>query len=194
MIETGIFGGTFNPPHLAHTALAACICSLECLDEVWLMVSPLNPLKANHPNLLPENTRLRLVQLAVADDSRLKASDFEFRLSRPSYTAHTLAALRSSYTHRRFSLIIGADNWADFPSWRDGDDILSHHSIFIYPRRGYSVNHAVLPEGVKLVDAPLYDLSSTELRRCIARGGDASYGLHPNVWREIRAKRYYLND
>lgn len=191
MIETGIYGGSFNPIHRAHTALAAFILNSERLDELWFMVSPQNPLKAGSPDLLDENLRLHLVQLAVSDNPRLRACDFEFRLPRPSYTACTLAALRKAYPDRRFSLVIGADNWADFPNWRDGTDILSHHKVFVYPRQGFPLNAPGFP-GVKLVHAPLYNLSSTELRRCIARGGDASYGLHPSVWQEIRAGGCYM--
>lgn len=191
MIETGIYGGSFNPIHRAHTALAAFILNAEHLDELWFMVSPQNPLKTNRPDLLDENARLHLTQIAVADNPRLTASDFEFRLPRPSYTARTLAALRQAYPHRRFSLVIGADNWADFPNWHDGADILTHHKIFVYPRKGFPLD-APHTRAVKLINAPLYNLSSTELRRCIARGGDASYGLHPKVWQEIQEKGYYL--
>ena len=115
-------------------------------------------------------------------------SDFEFRLPRPSYTADTLAALRQAYPDRLFTLVIGADNWLAFKDWKKPDEILSHHRILVYPRPGYAVETASLPPGVKLTDTPLIDISSTELRRLISQGDDASYGLDEAVWQEIRKK------
>jgi len=132
-MRIGIFGGTFNPIHLGHTALASYICNLGLVDEVWLMVSPQNPLKQDH-QLLDEAIRLRLATLAVQDFPRLRASDFEFRLPRPSYTYVTLGELSRTYPDDTFHLIIGADNWQKFNQWRNADDILAHYPIIVYPR------------------------------------------------------------
>ena len=132
-----------------------------------------------------------LARMAVREHPCLKVSDFEFRLPRPSYTADTLAALRQAYPDRLFTLVIGADNWLAFKDWKKPDEILSHHRILVYPRPGYAVEAASLPPGVKLTDTPLIDISSTEIRRLISQGGDASYGLDEAVWQEIRKKGYY---
>ncbi|MCR5139987.1 MAG: nicotinate (nicotinamide) nucleotide adenylyltransferase [Bacteroidaceae bacterium] len=132
-MKIGIFGGTFNPIHLGHTALASYICNLGLVDEVWLMVSPQNPFKRDH-QLLDEAIRLRLATLAVRDFPRLRASDFEFHLPRPSYTYVTLQELSRAYPDDAFSLIIGADNWDAFPKWRNANDILAHYPIIVYPR------------------------------------------------------------
>lgn len=191
MTETGIYGGSFNPIHNGHTQLAERLCQDYGLDEMWLLVSPRNPLKQEVTDLLDEEARLSLARLAVRRHPCLKVSDFEFRLPRPSYTAHTLEALRKAYPDRRFTLVIGADNWLSFNRWKSPDEILRHHRILIYPRPGYPVDAATLPSGVCLADTPLIDISSTELRRIIASSGDASYGLAPEVWNEIRRKKYY---
>ena len=133
MKRIGIFGGSFNPIHLGHTALAAYICEQGLVDEVWLMVSPQNPLKRDL-TLLDENERLAMARLAVAPYPMLKASDFEFNLPRPSYTYHTLQALRAAYPEHEFSLIIGEDNWQCFDRWYRGEDIARETPIIVYPR------------------------------------------------------------
>ena len=133
MKRIGIFGGSFNPIHLGHTALAAYICEQGLVDEVWLMVSPQNPLKRDL-TLLDENERLTMTRLAVKPYPTLRASDFEFTLPRPSYTYHTLQALRSAYPNCEFSLIIGEDNWKCFDRWYRGEDIASETPIIVYPR------------------------------------------------------------
>ena len=171
MTETGIYGGSFNPIHRGHVELAERLCRDEGLDELWFMVSPQNPFKKSSPDLLNENIRLELARMAVREHPCLKVSDFEFRLPRPSYTADTLAALRQAYPDRLFTLVIGADNWLAFKDWKKPDEILSHHRILVYP--------------------PLIDISSTEIRRLISQGDDASYGLDEAVWQEIRKKGYY---
>ncbi|MCD8318955.1 MAG: nicotinate-nucleotide adenylyltransferase [Paraprevotella sp.] len=191
MTYTGVYGGSFNPIHKGHVQIADPLCKQEEVDEIWFLVSPRNPFKQKADDLLDEDRRLELARLAVKDHPHLKVCDFEFSLPRPSYTVDTLAALRQAYPDRRFTLIIGADNWLTFNRWKQPDDILRHHRVLIYPRPGYPINPSALPAGVTLADTPLIALSSTELRRHIARGEDASYGLDEAVWQEIRRKGYY---
>lgn len=191
MTETGIYGGSFNPIHKGHVELGDFLCRTENLDEIWFMVSPQNPFKKTAPDLLDENARLELVRTAVRTHPRLKACDFEFRLPRPSFTADTLCALRDSFPHRRFALIIGADNWLSFDHWRRPDEILRHHRIIVYPRPGYEMDASRLPSGVSLAETPLIPISSTDIRRTIAQGGDASGMLDQAVWEEICRKGYY---
>ncbi len=192
MTETGIYGGSFNPIHKGHVELAEVLCRNEGLDELWFMVSPRNPFKDSAPDLLDENARLELARIAVRGHPRLKVSDFEFRLPRPSYTADTLAALRRDCPDRNFTLVIGADNWMTFHGWKNPDEILRRHRVLVYPRPGYPIDAASLPSGVRLADTPLIPLSSTEIRRAISQGKDASYGLDEHVWREIRKRKYYF--
>ena len=194
-MKIGIFGGTFNPIHLGHTALASYICNLGLVDEVWLMVSPQNPFKQDH-QLLDEAVRLRLATLAVRDFPRLRASDFEFHLPRPSYTYVTLRELSRAYPDDAFSLIIGADNWDAFPKWRNADDILAHYPIIVYPRETSpnpnTPNPSPLtPNPTFLPSAPLYPISSTAIRTAIAAGDDVSPWLDPAVLDEIRRLHLY---
>lgn len=137
-LRTGIFGGSFNPVHIGHLALANYLCEYGEVDEVWLLVSPQNPFK-QQSELLDDHTRLELVQKAVAGYSRFRASDFEFSLPRPSYTIHTLQALSAAYPEREFYLIIGADNWQAFQKWKSPEVILEQYHLLIYPRQGYTL-------------------------------------------------------
>ena len=170
--------------------MAQSICESEHLDEVWFLVSPQNPFKANM-TLFDDTKRLELVKLAVAGDSRLFASDFEFHLARPSYTFHTLEALRIAYPDRQFELIIGADNWVSFPNWYRHDEIVAQTPVLVYPRPGYALDASQLPSGIKLVEAPLFPYSSTEVRLAIQAGKDASDMLPASVWEKIKTEHWY---
>ena len=200
-MTTAIYGGSFNPIHCGHITLGRWLVEHHCVDELWFLVSPQNPLKPAD-GLLDDAARLHLARLAVnnQESSFLRVSDFEFRLPRPSYMVHTLAALRITYPEREFVLVVGADNWQRFPQWYKADEILRHHRIIIYPRPGYDIDQATLPHpsagselpAVTLVDTPLLDISSTQLRQAIA--GEAAYngnGLDSCVWAEIKARGYY---
>ena len=184
-IRTGIFGGSFNPIHIGHLALANYLCEYTDLDELWFMVSPQNPFKANASDLWNDDLRLELTRLAVEDYPKFRASDFEFHLPRPSYMVNTLEKLREAYPDREFVLIIGADNWQSFPRWKDASTILARHELMVYPRRGYDIDASTLPPSVHLVDTPLLEVSSTFIRESIAQGKDVRYFLHPKVWERI---------
>lgn len=179
-LNVGIFGGSFNPIHIGHLALANYICEYTSLDEVWMMVSPQNPFKANQA-LLPDALRLELVKLAIGNYPRMKACDFEFHLPRPSYMAHTLEALQIIYPQHRFTLVIGADNWLAFPQWYQSDAIIKRHAILIYPRLGYTLDSHSLPSNVQLIDAPLMDVSSTKIRQGWKDGKDLRFLLPASV-------------
>ncbi|MDY3267193.1 MAG: nicotinate (nicotinamide) nucleotide adenylyltransferase [Phocaeicola sp.] len=192
-IRTGIFGGSFNPIHIGHLALANCLCENDEVDEVWFLVSPQNPFKQNE-SLLDDKTRLRLVEAAIDGYSKFMASDFEFHLPRPSYTVNTLEKLSEAYPERDFYLIIGADNWAAFDRWKSPEQILANHHILIYPRRGYYIDVNTLPINVKAVDTPLLEVSSTFIRESIAQGKDMRFFLNPNVDRIIKKDGLYKQE
>lgn len=183
-LKTGIFGGSFNPIHIGHLALANYLCEYGGLDEIWFLVSPHNPLK-EEADLWDDNLRLELVRLAVEGYPKFRASDFEFSLPRPSYTIHTLDALKAAYPERDFTLIIGADNWGRFPRWKASEELIARHRILIYPRPGYDVDAESLPEHAQLVDTPLLEISSTFIRESLAAGKDVRYFLHPKVYQQI---------
>ena len=185
MKKTGIFGGSYNPIHIGHLALANYLCEFGDLDEVWFMVSPQNPFKAHSSDLWDDQLRLELVRLAVEEYPKFHASDFEFHLPRPSYMVNTLEKLREAHPDREFTLVIGADNWASFPRWKDADIIMAHHPLIIYPRPGYEIDESTLPANVRLVNTPLLEVSSTFIRESLKQGKDVRYFLHPKVWEKI---------
>lgn len=167
-----IYGGSFNPIHCGHTALAETLVKSGVTDEVWLMVSPRNPLK-EQAELADEHWRFRLAELAVEGIDGVKASDFEFSLPRPSYTYATLSALQTAYPDVTFSLLIGADNWQVFPQWAHHETLVSEHDIFIYPRPDFPIREEDLPVHVHLLhDVPLFDCSSTDIRNGLRQGAD----------------------
>ena len=168
-MKIGLFGGSFNPIHNAHVALARTICEQARLDEVWFLVSPHNPLKQSS-DLLDEQQRLKMVELALQDEPKLKASDYEFHLPRPSYTWNTLQNLKADFPQHTFYIIIGGDNWIAFPQWRNHDDILREYNIIIYPREDSDINAADLPDNVTLVNTPKINITSTMLRNMIGNG------------------------
>lgn len=187
-IRTGLYGGSFNPIHNGHIAIARQMIEKVGLNEVWFMVSPQNPLKERN-TLLDDAKRLEMARKALEGQPRLKACDYEFALPRPSYTWHTLQALWRDYPDREFILMIGADNWAHFGRWYHADDIMRTCNILIYPRRGYDVDTLSLPARAQLVDTGLYDVSSTEIRQLIKEGRDISRLVPADI--VDMAEKYY---
>ena len=166
--KTGIFGGSFNPIHTGHIALARQLREVAGLDEVWLMVSPQNPLK-QQAALLDDDLRLQMAKTALADEPFIEVSDYEFHLPRPSYTWNTLQALKDDYPNCEFVLLIGGDNWERFPRWYRADDIIRNYQLIVYPRRGSDIDLTSLPPTVTIVEAELLDISSTDIRRRVRR-------------------------
>ncbi|MBQ3680467.1 MAG: nicotinate-nucleotide adenylyltransferase [Paludibacteraceae bacterium] len=193
--KVGIFCGSFNPIHNGHVALADYIARNSDLDEVWLVVSPLNPLKRTIADTLaPNEQRLDMVRLALRSCERLFASDIEFSLPLPNYTINTLNALKSKYPETDFSLIIGADNLALFERWKDSDVIMSNFNMLVYPRPGVDLDSLMqkYPKVRVLENAPLHDISSTEIRRRISSGESVSGLVNPEVEEYIKDKKLYL--
>lgn len=173
MIRTGVFGGSFNPIHNGHIALALQLLKEGGLEEIWFMVSPQNPLKTRS-SLLDDATRLRLVRAALEDYPQLKACDYESHMPVPSYTYDTLLSMGADFPDRELVLLMGADNWKNFHRWYRNKDIVDNYNIIIYPREGAVVDPITLPRNARLVDTPLYNISSTDIRRRIKEGQDIS--------------------
>lgn len=208
-MKVAIYGGTFNPIHKGHTGLAQAVCKTGLVDEVWLMVSPLNPLKRNQQtDLQPTDVRLHMARLATQGIACLRVSDFETHLPVPSYTYNTLQELRRAYPEHTFSLLVGEDNWERFPQWYRGDEIRAQHDIVVYgrnrplpsPPQGEGVisvfskgsNHS-LPLGRVGKGSVLYEVSSTQIRESL-RSGPLAFArrwLHPAVYRYVRQQRLY---
>ena len=177
LARIGIFGGSFNPIHVGHIELARQLKALAGLDEVWLMVSPQNPLK-QQVDLLDDQLRYQMARIALRGEQGIIASDYELHLPRPTYTWHTLQRLREDYRARTFILLIGGDNWQLFPRWYHSDDILREHQVVVYPRRGSIIDRTSLPPTVTVADTELLDISSTDIRQRVTLGQSIA-GLVP---------------
>ena len=169
-MRIGIFGGSFNPIHVGHIGLARQLMDKAALDEVWFLVSPLNPFKKAAADLLDDVRRLAIAERALGGEPRMKASDYEFHLPKPSYTWNTLAHLRSDYPADSFVLMIGADNWLAFDRWARPDYILANCEIAVYARADSPIDASTLPANVHLYDAGLFNVSSTEIRQRVREG------------------------
>ena len=182
MKSIGLFFGSFNPIHLGHNNLAEYIFRFSGVDEIWFVVSPKNPLKEQN-ELIDEHLRLKMINLATADKDYLQVSDVEFNMPVPSYTVNTLKVLSEKYPEDDFILLIGSDNMQIFDQWKDYQSILEDYSVVVYPREGYPYEdyEEIYPEMQILEEAPLFEISSTEIRQMIAEKKDASQWLHPDV-------------
>ncbi len=188
-IRTALFGGTFNPLHNGHLTIARSVLEQGLADEVWMLITPCNPWKKDQ-DLPDDRIRYNMVAEAVKNMEHVFASDYEFNLPKPSYTANTLRHISADYPDREFILTIGADNWVKFGNWRESDFILSNYRIIVYPRTGYKT--VATPDGVTLLECPLVDLSSTDIRKRVANGEPINEMVPASVARTIADLKLYL--
>lgn len=189
-MHIGLFFGSFNPVHVGHLVLANYMASFTDLEQVWFVVSPHNPLKQKS-SLLDQHQRLLLVNLAIEDKPKFKSSNIEFGLLQPSYTVNTLAHLKEKYPKHTFSLIMGEDNLESFTKWKNYEEILKHHKLYIYPRPHTNSEELKKHPNVILTEAPLMDISSTFIRNAIKAKKDVSFFMHPAVWQYIDEMSFY---
>ena len=189
-MKIGLFFGSFNPVHVGHMVLANYMLEYTDLDKIWFVISPHNPLKKKS-SLLDEKHRLQLVNLAIGDNSKIKASDIEFKLPQPSYTVVTLTYLKERYPEHEFALILGEDNLLSFNKWKNHEEILKHHQLYVYPRPNSDKSEFHNHSQVKLVNAPLIEVSSTEIRKAIQEKKDVRYFMPNAVWEYIKEMHFY---
>lgn len=189
-MRIGLLGGSFNPVHIGHMMLASYMQQYGGFDEVWLMLSPLNPLKVNSSELIPDLTRLKMLDIAIGQSKGIVVNDIELSMPRPSFTINTLRYLEKRYKQHTFKLIIGADNWKIFGQWKDSEEIISDFGVVVYPRPGYPVG-TIYDDGVEVMTAPVADISSTFIRSGIARGKDMTYFLPAGVFEFIKEHKLY---
>lgn len=160
------------------------------MEQVWLVVSPHNPLK-NKAGLLNQNNRLHLVNLAADDHDKIKPSNIEFDLPQPSYTVNTLAHLKEKYPQHEFSLIMGQDNLQTFDKWKNYEEILKRHHIYVYPRIGSTASPFDGHPNVHLTEAPIMEISSTFIRQALKDKKDIRFFLPQKVWQYIDEMNLY---
>lgn len=188
-LKVGLLFGSFNPIHTGHLILANFMATHTDLDAVWLIVSPQSPFKVEH-ELLPEQERYKLAQLAVAGNEKLSVLDTEFHLPKPSYTIDTLDVLRQQYPTHHFVLLMGEDNLGGLPRWKSADRILAENAIYVYPRVGAEPSISI-PAQARIVEAPLLNISATFIRNCIRSGKSIRYLVPECVEAEINKQGYW---
>lgn len=171
-------------------ALANYMLSFSDMEQIWFVVSPHNPLKNKH-QLLNQNHRLHLVNLAINDHPGMRSSTIEFDLPQPSYTINTLAHLREKFPTHQFSLIIGQDNLKSFSKWKNHEEILRQFQLYVYPRPDTGATEFDSHPHVHLTEAPLMDISSTFIRSAISNGKDVRFFMPEKVWNEIDEMSFY---
>ena len=182
--RVGLLFGSFNPIHLGHLILAEHFATRTDLVEVWLVVSPQSPFKVGE-ELLPEGERLRLVTLAIAGNPRLRAEAIELSLPRPNYTITTLDALSQRHADTEFVLLMGADNLPGLPRWHEAARLLAEVDIYAYPRPG-TVLPSLLPSArVRVMQAPMLDISATYIRESLRLGRSIRYLVPAAVEAEL---------
>ena len=190
-MKIGLFFGSFNPVHVGHLVIANVMVETTDMDQVWFVVSPQNPFK-QRKSLLHEFDRYDMVSAAIFDNFSLRATDIEFNMPRPSYTIDTLVYVSEKYPDHTFHLIIGEDNLHSFPKWKNHEKILEHYGLYVYPRPQSKPSVLKEHENVRMVDAPMMDISATFIRNCIQRGQSIKYLVPDSVEELIRGKKFYL--
>lgn len=189
-MNVGLFFGSFNPIHTGHLIIANYMASFTDLDEVWLVVSPHNPLK-NRKALSNSYDRLEMARLATENAPHLKVSDIEFGMPQPSYTIDTLTYLQEKYPGRTFTLLMGADNLASFKKWKNYEVLLNNYALYVYPRPGIDLGEWENHPAVTITDTPLMELSSTFIRNAIKEKKNVQYFLPDAVLAFIDSKGMY---
>ena len=193
MKKIGLFFGSFNPIHIGHLILANYILENSDMDELWFVVSPQNPFK-DKKSLLTDHNRLDMVQLAVKNYPKMRASNVEFSLPKPSYTIDTLTYLKEKYPNYSFALIMGEDNLDSLPKWKNAEKLMSDYQIIVYPRtfEGEKKDSEYLQhENISMVNAPIIELSATEIRNMIKKGKNVRPMLPPEVFEYLDGSSFY---
>ena len=188
--KIGLFFGSFNPIHIGHLIIANVMAENTDLAKVWFVVSPQNPFKASH-GLLHEFDRYDMVKAAIGDHYKLEVSDVEFNLPTPSYTIHTLTHLAEKYPGKEFKVIIGEDNLENFVKWKNHEQILEKHGLYVYPRPHVTSSDLTRHANVKMVEAPLLDISATYIRTCIKNNKSIRYLVPEVVEQMIHSKNFF---
>lgn len=193
MKKIGLFFGSFNPIHIGHLILANYILENTDMDELWFVVSPQNPFKEKK-SLLKDHNRLDMVQLAVKNYPKMRASNVEFSLPQPSYSIDTLTYLKEKHPDYHFALIMGEDNLETLPKWKNAQTLIENYQIIVYPRLSEdSEKEKKMPlhANISLIKAPIIELSATEIRKMLKEGKNVRPMLPPEVFEYLDGSNFY---
>jgi len=188
-MKIGLYFGSFNPVHNGHLIIANHVINFTDLQQVWFVISPQNPFKPS-ASLLNEYHRFHLVQSAIEGEIKLKASNIEFKLPKPSYTVDTLAYIREKYPQYEFSIIMGSDSFCNLKKWKNCEIIINNYSLYIYEREGFKIENS-LNANIKIIEAPFLQISSTHIRKLIKLHKSIRYLVPDIVKEEIERNGYY---
>jgi nicotinate-nucleotide adenylyltransferase len=188
-MNVGLYFGSFNPIHIGHLIIGTHILNVDEVDQVWFVLSPQNPLKPSG-SLLNEYHRQHLIQICIEGESTLKCSTVEFKLPKPSYTIDTLIHLTRKYPENTWKVILGSDSFENISKWKNSKVLLADYKFLVYKRPGYLDNLVSTPT-IKILDAPLLEISSTQIRKLIQYGKSIRYYVTDAVYEEITRNNYY---
>jgi len=191
MKKIGIYSGSFNPIHHGHVMLANYLVEFSDLDELWFVVTPQNPLKKKE-DLLDDDERLKMVQLALGDDPRIHVSDIEMHLPTPSYTINTLTSLSEQNPDVEFVFICGMDSLQNMKNWREYQKILDNYELLVFPREGYDGGELVNYPSVTVLKTPILEISSTFIRQCVKEGRDVRHFMPEKAFAYMKQNQFYL--
>jgi len=190
LAKIGLFFGSFNPVHVGHMIIANYMAEHTDLEKVWMVVSPQNPFK-QRANLANDYDRLHLVNLAIGENTRLKASDIEFKLPMPSYTIDTLTYLHEKYPENEYVLLMGGDNLGGFHKWKNYEQILAQYSVYVYKRPNYELGELENHPKIKIFEAPMMNISASYIRDCIKEGYSIEYLVPDKVYHYLENSSLY---
>ena len=190
MKKVGIYSGSFNPIHHGHVMLANYLVEFSDLDELWFVVTPQNPLKKKE-DLLDDDERLKMVQLAVGDDPRFHVSDIEMHLPTPSYTINTLTALSEQHPDCEFIFICGMDSLQNLKNWREYQKILDNYELLVFPREGFDGGDLINYPSVNVLKTPIIEVSSTFIRNCVKEGRDMRHFMPEKAFQYMQEHHFY---
>ena len=188
-MKIGLYFGSFNPVHNGHLIIANHVINNTDLKQVWMVVSPQNPLKKSN-SLLNEYDRLHLLQSALEGETKIKASSIEFNLPKPSYTIHTLTYLKEKYKQHQFSIIMGSDSYTNIKKWKNYELIILNYEIYIYERIGFPIENNENAQ-INLLEAPIIQISSSTIRDNLKKGKSIRYLVPDIVNLQVKENKYY---